>query len=234
MEAATGGGDRIVGLDAVTALSAQSPDGICGEELFFEHVHFTPDGNYRIARLLADEVAGLLPSQIAASDTGNWLDGASSHRRLALTSFDQKRLWADILQRSLQPPFKDQSSHPRNLAYTQSRIREIDRQYSIETPWRDRNMYETALKRSPTDTFIIGNYAQFLEATGSRQEAISLAQRYCELVPDMAWPHYYLGALLELEGREEEAIACFEKALEMHPESRQAREALKAINKRSR
>ncbi len=46
--------------DAAAALAAASPFGITGEELFYEHVHLNFDGNYRLARLFAEQVAARL------------------------------------------------------------------------------------------------------------------------------------------------------------------------------
>ena len=48
-------------LDAAAVLAAGSPEGICGNETFFEHVHFDFDARYRLARAWAGKIESLLP-----------------------------------------------------------------------------------------------------------------------------------------------------------------------------
>ena len=44
--------------DAVKALDEASPEGIPGDELFYEHVHLNPNGNYALALAWAGQVEG--------------------------------------------------------------------------------------------------------------------------------------------------------------------------------
>src|SRR5438552_295582 len=56
-EAAAAWGERGVRLlDAEEMFSRHAPRGIPGAELFYEHVHLTPEGNYQLARAAAEEV----------------------------------------------------------------------------------------------------------------------------------------------------------------------------------
>src|SRR6185437_13353499 len=58
-------GDRLAFLDAAKMLAAEIPEGICGRETFFEHVHFTFNGNFRLGRAWAEQVAKMLPEDIS-------------------------------------------------------------------------------------------------------------------------------------------------------------------------
>ncbi len=57
--------------DAVSLVASNSPTGIAGDETFYEHVHFNFDGNYRMARALAEQIAPLLPRK--------WLNEPVTH-----------------------------------------------------------------------------------------------------------------------------------------------------------
>jgi tetratricopeptide (TPR) repeat protein len=222
---------NVTGLDAAELLAKESPDEITGNSFFFEHVHLTPEGNFRLAKLLAEQVAVLLPLEISGNGKDHWAHKDTVLRHLGLTVWDKKRLWQTALGRISVPPFTEQSTHPSSVAHFREQLQDVEKGITIETRWRDRNIYLSALKRAPADPTLIGNYAQFLEGTNNREDAIEQAMRFRELLPDLSWPHYYLGALLQREGRFDEARQSYEKALEIRKEFTQAQEALNALDK---
>jgi tetratricopeptide (TPR) repeat protein len=65
--------------------------------------------------------------------------------------------------------------------------------------------------------------------TKSRADAIIQGQRVCELLPDLSWPYYYVGALLVREGRFREAAEYFSRALEIRHDFTQARNELRRL-----
>jgi tetratricopeptide (TPR) repeat protein len=223
------GSERVFPVDAVGTLARDSSEGIPGKELFYEHVHYTLEGNYRLARVFAEAIAPLLSPSIVAQGAESWAEAEACNRRLAATVWDENRLWREQIQRLSVPPFTTQSSHLQNTQYCQLRVQEVLARIKPETPAQDRQVYEAALAQAPEDCLLRGNYAQFLEATGSRAEAITQGQRVCTLLPDLSWPYYYLGALLVREGRAREAADCFEKALAIRSDFTQARTELHRI-----
>ena len=50
---------RVLGINAAEALAVQSLKGIPGKDFFYEHVHFTIDGNYALARIYCGSGDGL-------------------------------------------------------------------------------------------------------------------------------------------------------------------------------
>ena len=224
----------VTGLDAVKALSSQTSDGIPGKEHFYEHVHLTMTGNYLLARALAGKVAERLPAAITA--TGG--EGTSEaeldacNRRLAVTLWDQKRLWDVALGRISVAPFISQSSHPQNLRYCQERMKEVDAKTTAMTPARDRRMYEMALEKNPDDTLLRWNFAQFFERTGQLPEATKQGQLICEYLPNSAWTHYFTGSVMARQGRMAEAADYLQRALHISPELDQARLELERIRRK--
>lgn len=220
---------QVVPVDAASELTSYSPDGILGKELFFEHVHFTLDGNYRLARIFAERVTALLPSSITARGGEHWAEAEFCNRRLAVTSWDEHRLWRGALDHTAAPPFSTQASHRSNTQYIEFRRQEVIARMTPSSPARDRQLYEEALTAAPEDTLLHARFAQYLEATGSRLEAIAEFQRVCELLPDLEWPHYHLGDLMVRAGRISEAVDCFERALAIRSDFVQARKELRRI-----
>ena len=221
----------IVGIDAEKALADQADDGILGKELFYEHVHFTLEGNYRMARILAERVADKIPSSIAQNFVQNSIEDEyqTCVRQLAITLWDQKRVWDVALGRISVAPFTSQSSHLSNTEYFKEKMREVDTRTTPASPSEDRQAYELALQHSPEDTLIRWNYAQHFQMMGALPEAINQGKIICELLPHAPWPHYFVGSLLAKQGRFEAAVEFLRIALEIQPDSPFATNELERI-----
>jgi tetratricopeptide (TPR) repeat protein len=222
----------VVPLDAAKAMAGISPTGVPGRELFFEHVHYTLLGNYQLGRLFAETVAGLLPDSILTHASADWAEAEVCNRRLAATAWDQHRLWDGTIKRTDTEPFISQTSHRSHMQYCEARRLAVIAGMTLETPQQDRQIYEAALAASPGDALIRARFAQYLEATGSRSEAIAEFTRVCQLLPGMEWPEYHLGDLLARAGRFSEAADCFRRALAIRSEFAQARKELLRIQNR--
>src|SRR2546428_4120042 len=57
---------KVALLDAVEALARSSAQQIPGNDLFYEHVHLNFEGNYLLARALAEQVAARLPAAVSS------------------------------------------------------------------------------------------------------------------------------------------------------------------------
>jgi tetratricopeptide (TPR) repeat protein len=221
------------GVDAVQALTAQSSDGIPGKELFYEHVHLTLAGNYQLARALAEKVAARLPASITASggEKPPEVEAEACNRRLAITVWDQKRVWDVALGRISGAPFFSQSSHSRNLQYCKDRMKEVDSRTTPKSPLQDQRIYEAALAAHPDDTLVRWNYAQFFERTGRLAEAAKQGEMICERIPQAMWPHYFTGSVLARLGNMPAAADYLQRALRISPDFAQARKELESIRR---
>ena len=82
---------RVYFADTERAFADNSVAGLPGGELFFEHVHFTPAGNYLLARTIAEQVINALPPGVPATAKINqpWASAAECERRLALSEWSR-------------------------------------------------------------------------------------------------------------------------------------------------
>lgn len=221
------------GVEAEEELSDLTPDGIPGEELFYEHVHFTMAGNELLARFLAAKVAEQLPAAIKAQGRSlpAEVESEACAQRLAATLWDQKRIWELALGRISGPPFTAQSSHPRNKQYSRDRVREIEARATLESPARDEEMYIAALAAHPDDTLVRWNYAQFLERGGQLSAAVNQGILICDLLPHASWPHYFVGSVMARLGRRAEAADYLQRALRLSPGLTVARQELSNLRR---
>ncbi|WP_238710281.1 tetratricopeptide repeat protein [Oceanipulchritudo coccoides] len=216
-------------LDSAKELSAESSGIIPGKEHFYEHVHLTLNGNYALARAMAERITGMLPSVILDTDSGDWVSLETCNRELAATLWDQHRLWNNMLKRGSVPPHTAQSNHRANLEYLTQQAQKVIAQITNKTPQEDRALYLEAITKYPNDNLIHARFGQYLEAMGSRNEAIAQFQKVCELLPDVEWPHFYLAELFFRAGRKDEARQSLSRALEIRPDFAQALNKLSEI-----
>jgi tetratricopeptide (TPR) repeat protein len=156
--ASSAAGVELVDADAV--FSGQSPNGVTGSELVYEHVHMTPLGNYTLARAMFRQIASkVLLANGQGSQDAEIPSEAECERMLAFTSHDQTRIAAEMLQRLQRPPFTNQLNHSEQVL-----------RLAIQTQSRDENPsataveYEWAIARKPEDRILHYNYGRFLFA----------------------------------------------------------------------
>jgi Flp pilus assembly protein TadD len=221
-DAIRAGGRRLAGesvtlCDAAEALSATSSQGISGEELFYEHVHLNPDGNYALALAWAAAVEPLLPPALKHEARSSWVSQTECEQWLGLTDWNRVSILDEILQRIQRPPFSGQSGHAERAARLEKSIAELRQQFTDEAAATAREIYERALRRAPEDFRLYANYAEFLEARREWKPAIAARRKVCQLVPASYFPQYTLGVDLKEAGELAEAREVLLRAVALKP-----------------
>jgi len=149
-------GAELVDADAI--FSKESPNGIIGSELVYEHVHMTPLGNYLLARAMFLQIASKLPSEAGHPVTeADVPSQAECEQQLALTGHDRSRIAAEMLDRLQKPPFTNQ------LNYSDQVLRlMLKAQEPSESPDETASEYEWAIRKNPADRVLHYNYGLFL------------------------------------------------------------------------
>jgi tetratricopeptide (TPR) repeat protein len=154
--AASGAGVKL--LDAEAILSQESPNGIIGNEVMFDHVHLTPRGNYLLARTAFLQIASQLPDEAGYSTQE--IDVPSQvecERLLALTKHDRSRITSEMLQRLQRAPFTNQIDHSDQVLRLM-----IDADASSENPDETVAEYQWAIDKQPDDRILHYNFGLFL------------------------------------------------------------------------
>jgi tetratricopeptide (TPR) repeat protein len=204
--------------DAADALAAGNPADICGDETFFEHVHFNFDGNYRLARAWAGVIAPLLPKTITGKSTGmEWLSQADSEERLALTDWNRMFTVSEVMRRRRQPPLSGQANNDQELERLSDELKVLQRQADGPAAVRARSLYLEDIQREPDDYQLCYNYGDFLEATGDWKNGAALWKEVQALLPRYYLGYLQEGRMLEHEGQLDEAEAVFRQTVALHP-----------------
>ena len=110
--AAQSSGQETSLLDTESLFADNSRDGIIGSEILYDHVHFTPLGNYLMAQALFTQIVKTLPAQAIRSARGvGPLTQADCEHLLAFTALDRARVAREMVDRLQRPPFTSQLNH---------------------------------------------------------------------------------------------------------------------------
>jgi len=209
-------------LDIEEVIARQSPHDLPGEELLLEHVHLNFDGNYLVAKALADQIATLLPADLVPAKSSGWMDKAECARRLAWTPWNRYQTAETIHERFLQPPFTFQLDHADRLVQWDKKMAELR---PLAKPYAQKmaaNEYRQALAISPEDWRLHDELAKLLLASGDDAGAADQWRQVVQSMPNHSRAHYYLGEILDRLGQSDEALRQFRTALEIRPDFHEA------------
>jgi tetratricopeptide (TPR) repeat protein len=145
-------------VDTEALFSKESPNGIIGSDLVYEHVHMTPVGNYLLARAMFLQIASKLPSEVGHRTTeADVPTQAECEQYLAFTGHDHARITLEMLQRLQKPPFTNQVNHSDQVLQLT-----LKAEGPSESADETAAQYEWAIRKNPADRVLHYNYGLFL------------------------------------------------------------------------
>jgi tetratricopeptide (TPR) repeat protein len=145
-------------VDAEDVFSKQSPNGVIGSDLVYEHVHMTPLGNYLLARAMFLQIASKMPAESGrALSEADVPSEADCEQMLAFTPHDRTRIAGEMLDRLQKPPFTNQLNHSEQVLRLMFQAQVPD-----ENPAETSAEYQWAISRKPDDRILRYNYGLFL------------------------------------------------------------------------
>jgi tetratricopeptide (TPR) repeat protein len=214
--------DDVQLVDAERDFVAGSPNGVPGEEVFFEHVHMTFKGNYLLAASVFHGMAPMLP--VPGRLDQQPLTEAQCAERLAYVEWNRWRAEATMGKLVADPPFNQRLDNAEEVKRWDARVLRHGQQSEAALSTQAA-VYEKALATAPDDWMIRENYAQFL-VNNNPAQAI---EQYGIVLRQV--PHHYvasvaLGNLLLAVGETSAARSRFEAALHYDPEDWNAHRGL--------
>ncbi|MEO6182088.1 MAG: tetratricopeptide repeat protein [Verrucomicrobiota bacterium] len=204
--------------EAELKLQTQSSAKISGDESFFEHVHFNPEGNYRLGKSWAEEVERLLPDARKLSGTNNWSPQEICDRQLGLSDWNRAFLLDSVIARMNQPPLNQQYNIASRREAHQNQLRKLRQQQAEPgAVARVRGEFEAAIARAPRDTFLHESFGNFLEATGDRKMATEEYRKINEQLPHDFYSALQAGRLLGELGKSMEGEVFLSRAVKLRP-----------------
>jgi tetratricopeptide (TPR) repeat protein len=214
-EAEKHAGPGLVFFNAHDALTSPNADSLCGDETFYEHVHFNFNGAYRLGLAWAQQVAKMLPPQSSVKD--GWLRAEECNRRLGLSDWNKKVIWKDELSQLLLPPFSSQPGNTQRVANLQAQFDRLLDVLNTNGEVLARANFQKQIASRPDDFKLLGNYAEFLQSIGDLPGALDAVQSVRKLIPQDFVSLYQLGHVLTLMGRWSEGEQHLRAAVDRHP-----------------
>ncbi|MCX6929619.1 MAG: tetratricopeptide repeat protein, partial [Verrucomicrobia bacterium] len=210
--------ERLGFSDAEAELARAGTSNVAGGESFYEHVHFNPEGNYRLGLAWAQQVERMLPPAAKEKSTGVWASQTACDQFLGLTIWNRHFLVQSVIQRMGLPPLSAQWNNTQRLKAVLAEDQELlRRQAEPGAVQRTRESFQTLIQASPEDPFLYEGLANFLEAIGEVKGAIAAYRKLNGLLPHGFYSCLQLGRLLGEEGQPEEAQSLLEDATRLRP-----------------
>jgi tetratricopeptide (TPR) repeat protein len=214
-----GAGEEVVLVDLRAALVAADPFGIPGADLFDDHVHLGPAGNYVVARTLLAGVERVLSRR--GLRAGRDLPEPSFEEtadRMAYTGFDRRRLVTEMARRMARPPFTAQSDH---ASRTRAMREELESLASFAGPdgmAEADAVYVRAIAAAPDDPWLRYNHGVLLTELGRFDRAAEAFHSFLGAIPHDVPAREKLSVALASSGRFEEAVEVCENLAEEYPD----------------
>ncbi len=175
-------------VDLAASLGESFPGELCGDEWFYEHVHFNMRGTYRAARDLCGPIEADLRRRGLVSATALepvWADLPVLRDHLAYTVYEQAMIVRELLGRFSRPPFSGQFGNDERLAHY--RTMERTATLVLATPQLVADIakhYDAALAHRPDDWVLRRNAGMALVATGRPAQGLPLLEQAAATIPD--------------------------------------------------
>jgi tetratricopeptide (TPR) repeat protein len=208
-------------VDSETVFGRESADGLPGEDLLYDHVHFNFDGNYLLARAVAEQVARVLPESTGqrADDRPEWASKQECARRLGWSEWERCKTLQSLALRMGDVPFTSQLDHPQRYRRLQGQIERL-------LPALDRDGRAEAIRAcrqavalAPEDWVLQRNLGELLLKAGDLAGAETCCRQVTRLLPHYVMGYLELGLVLVQAKRPAEAISQFEAGLSIKPDS---------------
>jgi tetratricopeptide (TPR) repeat protein len=211
-------GKGVVFLDAEQALASSPAESIPGEDCFYDHVHLNFEGNFRLARALADRVLACLPTEGTVHQQGDWAGLRACERDLGLTDWNRCAAYEEMLRRLADPPFTQQLNHTRQREELGAQLAACRGRLGWVAAADARDAYEEVLRRRPEDHWLHHNYAEFLAGVRDLPAATGQMRIVCGLTPQHPAAYQQLGRLLGRQQKYDEAELWLERAVALRPD----------------
>ena len=205
-------------VDAAEAFARESPHGVVGDELLYEHVHFRIEGNYLLAKLLAEPIARSLSAGQPAASPVPWPAQAEVAQRLAVTDWSRFRVIDTLRRRLARPPFVAQLNFRERDQRLQKQLAELQPGVQRAAFEAQAQIYRQAVERTPDDWLLHDQFAKFREAFGDMPGAVAEWRKVIELVPHHLLARYQLGVALNGGETVGEAEAYLREAVQLRPD----------------
>ncbi len=202
-------------IDGESEVNYRSSHGIAGDEFLYEHVHLNFRGNYLVARRIAEQIESALPQ----AGKNPWPTEEDCARRLAWNDSAHRAAEMDIFARLGDAPFTGQADSQRHYQRELQKIEQLQAAVLPGSLQADIAQTKAAAEEHPDDWVLLRNLAHLQEQAGDFAGGVESLRRVTRFLPYNADAWQELGLGLGAAKSNEQAIAAFQTAIRLRPES---------------
>lgn len=228
-------------VDLEKLFAANSPNGIIGRDLVYDHVHLTLKGHYLAASGIFSAILASRPELPKA-----FPDFEKMTELIGFTAQDAVDNLEHVISSMSRPPFTLQSGNQKLIASLMTELEELKKQInpeicravtgasagrlpgnwaalhrlallSRETPAVAQSAFERSLAINPFNIDALNNLGLLHLSSGRLNEAETCFKRALELAPDFARAHFNLGLLYAEKKSDSTAAGHYRKAVQADP-----------------
>ena len=211
-------------VDTADAFEENSPHGITGEELFYEHVHLNFKGNYLLAKTVFEQTEKLLPDCVKKQKIANQplLTEDECAQYLAYTDWDRYNIAEEMLYGFIKKaPFTGQLYHDQQVREMEQALESLKKTcFTAESLEQSAVQYRYAIEKDPADWQLRWKYGRLLseelKSYWAAAEQYRLVKSY---LPNSHIGYFHLGKVLGPLKETDAAIANFLQAIRIKPTS---------------
>lgn len=204
-------------VDVESKLSESSPAGVLGEEYFYEHVHFNPQGQYALARTFLPQVLSALPQARCSESEPPIVSFDQCCRVLALTDLEHRGILKATLELIDKPPFSDQLGAADRRKKLEREVERLEAMIDVDQGAMAR-LYEQAVAENQDDLILRKLAGRFLLATGRAAGAERQFQVLAEADPTHVQALLLLGEAAYARGNYRVARERFDRFINRSPD----------------
>ena len=201
--------------DSEALANQSSPHSLAGSELLLEHVHLNFEGNYLVARAIADQIEKSLPQ----AGQNEWPTAEDCARRLGFNDFARRAADLDILARFNAPPFTGQPDSRRQYQRLLQQIEQLQSALSPDLLRTAIAQTRAAAEHHPDDWILWHSLTGLQIQSGQVADAVESLRHVTRLIPDFADTWQALGQALVAAKNYTDATAAYQTAMRLEPES---------------
>jgi tetratricopeptide (TPR) repeat protein len=190
------------------------------ENLFYEHVHLTFEGNYLVARSLAEQITKFLPEGVTATKAQEpWPTLDDCARRLAWTDFNRRESASIIYSRLNDAPFTNQINHSEQVVRLRHQLEDLTPAIQPAALTEAASRCREAIAHSTNDWVLHSLLGRLEQRLGNFENAAKSWQQVVALMPYYVEAWEVLGAVFAEQKQNAQAVATFDHVLQIQPDS---------------
>ncbi len=205
--------------DAEAAFISASTNRVPGQEFFYEHVHLTWEGNWLLAKTIAEQIQEMLPAQVkrGAGAMAAWPSAEQCALRLAWCDRTRKDGLNETRARIQSAPFTFQLNHQEQVAYLQSQIDRIQLAQGPGDVRSERALVESAAASDPGNSYLLTRLVNLRFQAGDTNGALASARQLTELYPYSMEAWDQLAGLYARLDRLGDALESYRRGIRLDP-----------------